>query len=413
MTKRVEIFTLLTAGAFLCGSVLLLPNGADPRIQRMLLFTLSVTSIMAVLIFITLDRLTGALAMYAAFIVTQSYARPTEYMICALMIFYAVWCWTYDNDKTDRARDTILDCIIILALANFAFQMLHWQGVNWYHFPRADSTGHIPGLMGNHGETSQMYAVALPAFFRKSRWQLIPIAVIGLYLCNERVGICAVALMVCFFCLRWTITHLSLKQAIICIPIIAWIVGLGIFVSTASRPLNIRHFISDRGSIWASSMRIAAVKPLMGWGFNQYEYVIPFITSMAHISDADKEMAYSQIHDVVAMNKAARIVAQGNDGFYAPENQHKGAFGQAHNEFVEWFFISGIVGLGLLLTVTANKLWLAYHQVDPIPFYGLLASCACAFFWFTWHLMPLMLLTLVYLGMVPRKAAIREGEAYA
>ena len=262
MKDRSTIYAYLLGFAFIAGTVWLWMNGIDPRIQRFYHFTLAMTVCASVFVFLSVDWLIGLLALFASYKLFMSDARTTEYIIFALLAFYAAWSAIEKNEKD---RGIMLDLIIIVALVNFAFQLLNIQGVQAWPMPiYSPSASLAPGLMGNHGETSCMYGMALPAFFRPRRWFLAPIAIIGIVLAKEWVAVAATISMI----LMWYAMNIKKLTRAGHVLLISIVLSTA-FLFMAVKPLNVQSFKTERLRMWRISAVFALMKPVTGWGFGQ------------------------------------------------------------------------------------------------------------------------------------------------
>ncbi len=75
-------------------------------------------------------------------------------------------------------------------------------------------------------------------------------------------------------------------------------------------------------------------------------------------------------------------------------------FLQAHNEFVEWYFIAGGIGFIIGLVFLFTYLRTSWANRDRIPFMGLVMGCVASSALFCWHEAPLVIITVLYLGMI-------------
>ncbi len=75
-------------------------------------------------------------------------------------------------------------------------------------------------------------------------------------------------------------------------------------------------------------------------------------------------------------------------------------FQQAHNEFVEWYFIAGGIGFIIGLVFLFTYLRTSWANRDRIPFIGLVMGCIASSALFCWHEAPLAIITVLYLGMI-------------
>jgi O-antigen ligase len=259
----------------------------------------------------------------------------------------------------------------------------------------------ISGIFGNTDDASCMLAVALPAFLRSGKWRWIWIPILGLALAKSWIGVVAAAAILLI--LSVSIRHLKFKLLVIVIALAA-LLAFGCVI----KPFNLSHQRSDRLSIWNTTISSATVKAWTGWGFGQYDKVIPLLCSTKYIQAKDREGVVRAIRDKVSFFVAVDKIAKGNiiEYFDGPE-QRPDQYGEAHNDYLEWGFVAGVPFLCVLLLAVIVSLLRAAYQTEreflsstAVPFYGLIASCICAMFFFSWQLMPVQALTVFYLGVI-------------
>ncbi|MFA6972859.1 MAG: hypothetical protein WC208_15865 [Gallionella sp.] len=383
--------TCLIAFVLLAGIIFIMPNGIEPRIQRITGFTFSML-IASGIYLLKVDIFLGALILFASLIswITVYYDPRLYYEIFALIVFLI-----YIVKTRYLKRQVIYDIIIFVAFLNLLFQILQIFKIYFVVIPH----GQIPGLMSNINETSALYAMTAPAFFRRRRWFLLPIILAGLALSGSFQGVLAF----CLVAFVWSIINLrkakdSFKKIV---AVVLWLILLaGCFV-TYVKPINYQVLRQERLVIWEASLKIASVKPIMGWGFNQYQTVVPLITSWKFLSPANQNMIYAQIPNKKDFERAVQKVSK-EKNYFTGNSQRHNLYIQAHNEYVEWFFTGGLVGLLIALTFLARLLYRSLKMIDKVPFYGLLSASIVCFFGFSWHLTPLALITVLYIALIER-----------
>jgi hypothetical protein len=392
----------LIAFVLLAGIIFLMPNGIEPRIQRITGFTLSMLIAAGVYIAFRVDMALGALILYVCLkSVLMAYYDPHFYYMLFALIVFLVWAVKAENIN----KEILYDLLIAVACLNLIWQVLQIFNIHIV----IKSHYQIPGLMSNINETSALYAITAPAFFRKKRYWLLPVIVAGLILSGSFQGVVAFAIV----SVLWAFYKLPLKKSMTALVIS--IVSISCFVIFI-KPFSYKNYESSRIYVWEQSLKVASVKPVFGWGFNQYRVVIPLITSWKYLNPTDQKKIYSVIKDKKAFEQAVQRVENKDSDFFPGNKQQGELFMQAHNEYVEWLFVGGFVGLLLALAFLGRLLWEAFKQYDSIPFYGLLSASIVCLFGFSWHLMPLALITVLYIALIEREAwkkknkAIEEGE---
>lgn len=110
--------------------------------------------------------------------------------------------------------------------------------------------------------------------------------------------------------------------------------------------------------------------------------------------------------DKAALEQAIKKVTGSNDyegakRYFADDrNNIKTNFAQAHNEYVELYFATGLVGILLGLSFLAGSIIRGIGQPDKIPVLCLIASASTAIFFFTWQIAPLAVITLLSLSII-------------
>lgn len=331
------------------------------------------------------------------------------YQILCLSGLFLLASATYP--RWSQHKHWIYDTVCIIALANVAAQMVQLCGVS---FPRGllpyNQYGFV-GLMGNVNETSALLAVCLPFFFIK-RWAwAIPAIVTGILMARTTNGIIAAAgvssiWMVAYY-RKWVVIAL-------CCAIIAC---AGACLLTVDR-LDIPKQMSGRGLVYKVTAQAAIVKPF-GWGFGQADYVLPLLTHTGRLIErsgreggAFINYLLQNVGDIKALDRATvRVSGQTDpnkirDYLMAPENNTVSMFSQVHNEYLEFCFATGFMGLALLLAFLWRSLVRGFRKVDTIPAYALVASALTACLFFSWQIIPIAAITVFALVMIHAKEAI-------
>ena len=384
MKKNGAIY--LIAFVLLAGIIFLMPNGIEPREQRITGFTLSMLIVAGIYVAFQLDIALGALILYVSAISWRmAYYDPQFYfMLFALIVFLI--CVVH---AVNINRNVLYDILIAVACLNLIFQVMQIFGINFV------ITAHkqTPGLMSNINETSALYAITAPAFFRKKRYWMLPIVLAGLAISHSFQGVAAFAVVSIIFALR----GLRFKKFFVLIVIV-----LAVCFVVCIKPFNYQSYKDSRIYVWQQSLTASLEKPVFGWGFNQSRFVIPLITSWEALNPQGRAEIYNQIADKKAFDRVLNKTGYGGN---IPELNDK-----SHNEYVEWLFVGGFVGLFLGLAALIRLLHKAFSQNDSIPFYGLLSASIVSLFGFTWHLIPLSLMTVLYIALIFRKGENINGN---
>lgn len=84
--------------------------------------------------------------------------------------------------------------------------------------------------------------------------------------------------------------------------------------------------------------------------------------------------------------------------FYNAQNNN--LFLEAHNEYVEIAWRFGIVGIALFLWTLYRTIRRGLQGIDRIPLWGLALACVSAVPFFTWHILPLALISVVWAAII-------------
>lgn len=372
---------------FVVSCLIAVPNGADLRDQRVVGFIFLMTVGVGMYILMEVGVVAGLLMLYAA----VSMVRPggsiiTESALLGMGVFFVI------VEKGKGREEFWYDAIIGVILINVVMQVLQYFGVYVYFHP---GEGFCPGIMGNVNETSALCAMGMPAFMRRGRWWLLPVVIVGLVLAHSFQGMVAASVVLVI----WAWRSLSLK-GIVTVVVMVMVFGWG-FVKFV-KPFSYGNYRDNRMEIWEVTAIAASVKPLFGWGFGQYDKVIPLVSSFKYLSDGEKTGLYNAVSDKGALNEFKSLMLKEDKNYFQGKRQMRRGdfFVQAHNEYAEWLFTGGIAGMALALSFFSWYLWQGLRQKNDIAVYGLVSSMVCAVFGFNWHIMPLILMTVLYSALI-------------
>ncbi len=373
---------------------MIIPTTTVLRDQRLENFAYALFMAMSFYIFQRISKSLGSLLLYIGLISVFSFicALDIFFIIFALVLFYVVIASQYEH-VIDR-KNAIYDAVMIIALVNVGFQIMQYFHIYFISHPLPGTESFQCGLMNNVNDVSALYAICLPAFLRKHRWYFIPLVFLGLYLSVTLNGIVASLAILLIYAI---VKLKSIRITYMCIVLAFSLLSLYM--------LRVDNFDFDKQKrgrlyIWEQTLKVASIKKT-GWGINQFDKVMPLLTSYGHIEDNTRKYLYEQIYDKPNFDKALRKVS-GNDLAYFTDTKRlsKTWFLQAHNEYIEMYFIGGVMGIILGLWFLITHLIIAFKQKDILPFLGLLSACLTAIFFFTWHIIPTAMLTVLYLGMI-------------
>ena len=392
-TKRGVPISLIIF-VILAGTILIVPNGIDARYQRPINFSLAMLAIAGLYVAYFMSVSGGFLILWSSIVAMKTvYAETTTTMLImfgAVTFFIAV---VLSKDSWKERKETIYDVLILIVSINLAYQILQLCHITaWPVMQQAGTEKQLIGLMSNINETSALYALCLPAFLRPGRFCFLPLCFSGLALSLTTTGVLAASIVL----MVWAAIEYRKYLKYVTIAVI---VACLVYV-TVIDPLSWQNQKTGRLYIWQKSIQAASIKNT-GWGFGQYEKVIPIITSYLYIPAELRNAMYQEVIDKESFDKAAIKLSNNKMAYFTGEEQIKGPFVEAHNEFVEWWFISGIVGFVLMIFFLLVSLYRAFrHRDDRLPMYGLISASVCAFFGFPWHIMSTALITVLYFGIV-------------
>lgn len=344
----------------------------------------------------------GILFMYAGTVCAMHWT--TSILAAISILIYAIIFIFIISQKVKSGW--VYNTICIIAILNVIYQLLQLAGIQTY--PGPSITGHhtLVGLQGNVNEASVFMAISLPAFFRKRWMWCLPLPIAGLVMAESLSGVMAVFAAVLVY-----IFLQEKARVVISIMLASLLVAAGIFYAIYVDKFSYESQKNSRLTIWKESITAALYKPIFGWGFGQYSAVIPLITNPMAIPLQERKALYTEVEDKKAFNEVVNKMAGANIAAYYKNKKYPASiFLEAHNEYIETLFASGIAGLLLLLSSIAHILREGWKKKDRLPFYGFLVSCVTATVFFSWQIVPIAVITVVWGGLCLRSGAwIKRG----
>ena len=321
------------------------------------------------------------------------------YIIAGMVGLFTIGTLTYPRWKSPA----IYNAICCIAIANVVFSVFQLYSIPVGRFKDMDisimsNSIRTVGLMANPNEFSILLAMCLPFFFRKKWALLLPIVVFGFVLSNSTNGVLAGV----FITGIYSILKYGKKGLALCVILTMAFIGYTGFIdnNTWANERDGRLFI------YGKTVQIGMTNPFVGWGFGQYEFVIPLLTYAKGLSEFDMLISRDNLNDPKALDKTVvRMVGTTDQNkiisyFSDPANNAKARFGQAHNEYAEMFFTTGIIGLLLMLSVIVSVLRKGFKMADKLPVLSFTASCLTAVFFFSWQIIPIAILTILSMVMI-------------
>lgn len=321
--------------------------------------------------------------------------EPLYSIVCAAILFNA---GAYSYNHWERYKNAIYNLICVIALINVAFAIM--QAFGLYILLKPVSREIPIGLMSNPNELSALMAICLPFFFRRRWAYTIPLVLAGLFLAKSSNGIMAVLII--------TSVYMFMKHRDDRRIVLFAIVGTAMCAALYMTYIDTNHAksLQSRAYVWHKTAQAASVKLFRGWGFGQYQYVVPLLTNPKNMSEAQISALIHLTSDKAALEKAVKKVTGSNDYegakryFADDKNNIKTNFAQAHNEYVELYFATGLVGVLLGLSFLAGCIIRGVRQDDKIPVLCLIGSASTAIFFFTWQIAPLAVITLLSVAII-------------
>ena len=344
---------------------------------------------------LSISLLMAYTACHIYFVTTTYGAMSTVYQFAAFSVVYA---FVVLKDGIYARRNIIYNSICLVAIVNVAAMIP--QAFHVYLLP-AIPAGIVYdrafGLTANPNEVSALLAMCLPFFFRR-RWAwCIPAIILGLVLARTTNGILAAAFISIIYLFIGYRNNFINRVALASIPLC-----LLMYCTFVDR-FDLKDHLNGRGVIYQRTAQLASVHPT-GWGFYQYKFIMPMVTYANHMSDVQKIAAWVQFSRKDLFDRSLETISGTTDGdkmkAYLRAHSVNAAFVQAHNEYLEWMFIAGYAGLGLLIMALIMTLKRAYLAEDKIPALSLTASACTAALFFSWQIISTGIITVFTVAMI-------------
>jgi hypothetical protein len=370
----------------MAGMLFAIPNGMTFREERLInleIFMLVVLSVAMLRVSIPV----GLFALYASASLPFHQAIDQSCML-SMMAFMVLYLWVSSRKWN---TEWLWNVVCAAAIINVAWQVLQLCGIYWLQ--GAFSAHHFMGLLSNPNETSAFLAVCLPCFFRRRWIWTIPIPLIGLWLSMSIGGIVALSMTGAIY-LCFNLKRIGWKYAsVLCV---ASALILSAYLVHRSPSLSDPNgFVRSRLSHWTEEVKVASMKPL-GWGLGQWKYVMPLIETPTLLPNQARLALYASVGDKQGFERALDKVSNGNAS-YLISQRYTSIFVEAHNEYLEIWFALGIVGFLLCLGAIGYTLC---AQGPMIAKYGFMISCLSAAWFFSFQIVPVAIVSVLYLGIL-------------
>ena len=377
-------------------TLLILPNGMNLRDQRLITFEI------LVLIWLSFDvfRINKPLGLFFGFVaVSIPFHQAIDSNVMFAIMAYAVYyLWVVKQ----RDSEWFYSIMCAGAILCTAWQVLQAYGVWIFQIP-IDFT--FVGILSNTNETSAFLAISLPCFFRRKWKWLIWIPLVGLYLGMSIGGIIAAYLTGTAY-LIVNRKEIGWKRFVVFLIILNILLGIYIeHKSDAYKGHAGNKFetmatmqMDTRARYWTEMAPICWMKPF-GWGLGQFKYVMPLIQNPMNLLPIHCEALYQNVGDKKGLEKALRAIAK-NDINRLTLKRWSAIWLEAHNEYMEVWFQTGIIGLLLMI---ATIIWTLKMKASAIAKYGFLTSCISAIWFFSFQITPCAIITITFLGVIHAK----------
>lgn len=369
---------LLAVIAFI-GMIAIVPNGMNLREQRLISFEILALLLLAVMIF-RIHKPLGVFVGYLAISAPFHHAVDVNVLL-AFLSFGLLYILSTNVEKPEL----LYDVICVSAILCVIWQTLQLYGL-WVMMLPALNKAYV-GLLSNTNETSAFLAISLPCFFRgKWKW-FIPIILLGLFFGKSVGGIVAASVAgLIWLCLnRKEIGWKKFSAAIL--------VGLIICsIYMINRGFSVEQHKQGRWKYWTDMAPISNMK-LFGWGMGQFKFVMPLLQAPTLLKPQHRMILYQNVGDKKAFENAVEYVGVDN----ALKNNWTEIWLEAHNEYMEIWFMSGLFGLLMALYAIYHTLMMPSAL---IPKYGFLTACISAIWFFSFQIAPIAIISILYLGVI-------------
>ena len=414
MLSKNRLF-LIIMGAIVTASVMLTPRMPNIRTERRLMLPTVFIAAIGVWVW-QRSKVLACLLWYTAAVLWWSYANVTftpGVMILSALAIYLVVSETFPKWK--QHLEIVYDIICGLALLNVFFLGMQALGIDPLFSAVTKGETVRVGMQANDNEVSAYLAICLPAFFRARRWWFIPLIAWGLWQAKTTNGVIA-ALAVSGAYLFFTYAK-SWKKRVVYGTAIVVTAGLllGTYMTVGDKFIMAAHQ-NNRLMTWKRTLQFAEQR-FFGWGFGQYQYIMPTVTAQALMPESQREWLWANIGDQKGVGNAVNEIVgiQGMDPvaqkaarrawLFNPSTNAGAPPTEAHNEYLELLFAAGLPALLLGLIFAVASLIRGFRQNDLLPALGFMAALATACFFFTFQIVPLMIVSVVWLGLINRRTA--------
>lgn len=372
---------LLSIIAFI-GMVWVLPNGMNLREQRMISFELLAFFLLAVMIF-RIHKPLGVFVGYLAVSAPFHHAIDVNVLL-AFLSFGLLYILSTNVEKPE----ILYDVVCVSAILCVIWQTLQLFGL-WVFMSPVLNKAYV-GLLSNTNETSAFLAISLPCFFRGKWAWFIPIILVGLFIGKSVGGIVAASIagLVWLFQFRQEIGWKKCSVVIL--------VGMIIFSAYLwNRDFSVESHKNGRWKYWTDMAPVANMK-LFGWGLGQFKFVMPLLQAPTLLKPEYRMLLYKNIGDKKAFEQAVDLVGVDK----ALNHKWTEIWLEAHNEYMEVWFMAGLFGLLMLLYAIYDTLMMPSAL---IPKYGFLIACISACWFFSFQIAPIAIITILYMGGIHAK----------
>ena len=301
-----------------------------------------------------------------------------------ILIFFLFYCVMSSIELDRQARNLLFSAMVWCGFIMSVYALFQFVGADQFAHvreghPLSNSSINLCASLGQRTLFSSFVAMIVPFAIYQKRWAFGLIMLVALYLSDSQVAWMAtiISLIVYFSLKNKVLFALGMTFLMLCFSAI-------IYSPFSKNPALMRTTdTSGRMYVWSKVLEsttrpidgVQRSYPATGLGAGSFQYLF-----------------YEHVPELKGFQGNIRWV-------------------EAHNEYIEWLYTSGIIGLILMLLtivwiIKASFVpWAGLFSLEPER-RALLASficiCVCAFGTFVWHLGSHIFYTLVVAGLLSK-----------
>jgi len=358
------------------GCIFFLPSRViDLREQEMLFPLIGIGLYLAGSIFFKINKAVGAVYAFTIIYSLCTFTPEGYRFLLILTMFICLYHAVVLNyEEIARHKTLIFNLLCIFALLNVLWIILQVNGIFIFFKPIKDIPTIETGFFANRNEVSIFLAACLPFFFRKW-WSIGIIPVLaGLVMAKTLNGMVGAIIVLAIYGIVLNIRYGIERKTLILAMSAFMVISAGAYIKYVHG-----GGVEARASAFKKAAELVYDKPLLGWGVNQGQFVIPLYLNGNRQVPQYLTWAYKR---VIYHDDFKRV-------YLANPERHKTddrMWIRLHNDPLQWTVETGIIGLlGLLWIVISHaKSFIKNKKRDVL--FGLAVLCllwtANAFFTF-------------------------------